>query len=211
MRTLRKWIGWLLALFVVAGTLVVLNFMIFNKVSDVDTVYIAKSNIDSDSPLSKDLFVKQSVPRSQIPPDAVRSERALDELKGKYTRQSILEGQTLVERMVSNSTSIRDVTQAAGDQYVAIAVPLDTQDIPMNVVKKGDTISLIGVTKETDSDEVIASFAARYMRVLEAIDDSRSGRPKLIVLASEEQAMEVAKMIRIGKYSVTIDPPPRKS
>lgn len=203
------WILWLVAVVVVATMLVVINLKVSKTWSDLTPVYTANREIAVDQKISSSDFTRESYPANKVPPDAI-TEQKLNEVNGKLARISILEGQVLVERMVSGSGSIRDIVKNTGSNFISMAIPIDNEDMPLEVIRNGDIVSMIGVTKKNveGGEEIISKYVVENIRVAQTVDDSRSGRPKIIVLVPREVGPEISKHIWAGKYNIVIDPNP---
>ncbi|MFD0591059.1 SAF domain-containing protein [Paenibacillus sp. GCM10027627] len=203
------WMIWMLATATVAAILFVININASKTWSDLTPVYVAKREIPVDQKMSSSDFTRETYPTNKIPADAI-TEQDLKVIEGKLARISILEGQILVDRMVSGSGSIRDVVKNTGANFISMAIPIDNEDMPLEVIKNGDIVSMIGVTKRNTEagEEIVSKYVVENIRVAQAIDDSRSGRPKIIVLVPREVGPEISKHIWAGKYNVVIDPNP---
>lgn len=203
------WILWVVAVVVVAAVLLIINLNVSKTWSDLTPVYIANREIGVDQKISSTDFNRDTYPANKVPTDAI-TEKKLKEVDGKLASISILQGQVLVERMVSGSGSIRDVVKNTGANFISMAIPIDNEDMPLEVIRNGDIVSMIGVTKRNieGGEEIISKYVVENIRVAQTVDDSRSGRPKIIVLVPREVGPEISKHIWAGKYNIVIDPNP---
>ncbi|MDQ6422647.1 hypothetical protein RB620_24750 [Paenibacillus sp. LHD-117] len=203
------WILWMVAVVVVATMLLVINLNVSKTWSDLTSVYIAKQEIPIDQKIQSSDFARENYPANKVPADAI-TEQKLKEVDGKLARITILQGQVLVDRMVSGSGSIRDVVKNTGANFISMAIPIDNEDMPLDVIKNGDIVSMIGVTKKNTEagEEIISEYVVENIRVAQAVDDSRSGRPKIIVLVPRDVGPKISKHIWAGKYNIVIDPNP---
>lgn len=205
-----SWLFWLIGIISIASVIFLINFSAMKSYSDLEIIYVANDEIWVDTKLEQHNFIRKSVPSSTIPSDAIR-ENELSLIEGKFARVTILEGQILNHRMVSTATSIRDITKNTGENLVSLAIPLDAGDMPLDVINNGDVVSMIGVVRIKDDngqDLIVSDYTAENMKVAEIIEDSRSGRSKIIVLIDREAAKTVVEVIRLGRYNIVIDPNP---
>ncbi|MGN7309197.1 hypothetical protein ACTHQ2_24950, partial [Bacillus subtilis] len=160
------------------------------------------------TPLEKSYFYTDQMPAKNIPKDAIRTESELDELIGKRARTLLVEGQFLQKSNVSEANSIRELNQSISSDYVTLTIPLDTSDIPIDILHPNDVVSLIGITKDSESggQAVISEFVAENVLVLQAMRDEQAASNKLIVLVPRSESVRLEEILVTGKVRVVIDP-----
>lgn len=199
------WVSLLILAGIVLGITV---FFAINSYLKLEPVYKVKTQVEEHTPLQKSFFVKESAPSKTIPADAIRTEAELDAIVGKRSRTLLVQGQTLQKANVSEASSVRELNQSISYDYVTLTIPLDTTDIPIDILHPNDVISLIGITKDTESSNqaVISKYVAENVLVIQALRDEQAASNKLIVLVPRSDSEKLEEIIVTGKVRVVIDP-----
>ncbi|MGP3788216.1 SAF domain-containing protein [Paenibacillus sp. 1A_MP2] len=201
-------LAWVLGLIVIGAALGVTIYFAMNSYLKLEPVYKVKTPVEEHTLLEKGSFIKESMPAKNIPTDAIRTEAQLDEMVGKRARTMLVPGQVLQKANVSEASSIRELNQSISYDYVTLTIPLDTTDIPIDILHPNDVISLIGITKDPESSNqaVISEYVAENVLVLQALRDEQAASNKLIVLVPRSDSEKLEEIIVTGKVRVVLDP-----
>lgn len=206
---MKKSMVWLGIVAVLGLCIGFLAYSIIYSYLDLSRVYIAKEEIAVHTPLDKSMFNMEMRPKKNIPPDAIQSDADLDKLEGRLTRALIVKNQTLQVAHVADAYNLREVVQSYSPDYVSVAVPIQSHDVPIELIHSNDVVSLIGTRREItiDGQELnIKEYVAEKVLVLEAVVDKSSTSGKIMVLVPREEAPLIKDYITSGRIYVAIDP-----
>lgn len=209
MRRVKWWMGWV-GVLAVCG--IILAYLIYRGMIGylgLQVVWVATKELPIDSPISSSDFRAEQWSKRNVPNDAIIGDD-IKQLEGKLARTTILQDQMLVGRAVSTATSVREVNQNISSDYVTISIPLDSTDLPISEINNGDVITLTQTIRiNTDEGEEIQSdYVAENVLVIKAIDDTKQGHQKLIVLVPRDVQPKIMTALNVGKVRIALDPRP---
>lgn len=178
-----------------------------NQYTDLVTVYVAKQDLPVDRPVQADQLVKKQLPKAAVPDTAVTDPAKVD---GLYANTTILQGQIVEQRALSDARTLREVIRKYGMNYGALTIPVDQNDFPVESVQVGDTVNLIGIFGNNGPNGTVltSQYVAENVPVLNVLTDTKSGTPKLVVAVTREDGLKVARDLSAGKIRVMLDPRP---
>lgn len=203
---LMIWLGLIVLVGTALGITIYFSMTSYLTLEPVYKVKVEK--VEEHTPLEKSYFIKESMPAKNIPQDAVRTESELDALVGKRSRTLLVQGQILQKANISEANSIRELNQSISSDYVTLTIPLDTTDVPIDILHPNDVVSLIGIMKDPEAggQAIISEFVAENVLVLQAMRDEQAASNKLIVLVPRSKVVRLEEILVTGKVRVVIDP-----
>lgn len=183
-------------------------YFVMNQYLEMQPVYTVKAEIDEHAVLSADMFLRTNLPKKAIPSNAIQTDEQFSKILGKRARTLLVPGQILQEANVSTANTIREINQNISEDYVTVTMPVDSSDVPIEIIHPNDVVSLVGVSKDqsTGKEVIISKFIAENVLVLQAMRDEKAGNNKLIVLVPRKEAAQLQGTIVAGKVRVVLDP-----
>jgi len=176
-----------------------------NKYHDLVTVYTAADDLKVDLPMSKESLTAEQWPRHLVPEDAITDPAEVD---GKYASTTILKGQIVEKRAISDATTLRELVRKYGMEFGTLTIPLEQSDIPVEQIHVGDTINLIGTFTKGGGKDVKSTYVAENVPVIDVVNDNKSGVGKITVAITRPDALLVARDLAMGKVRIMLDPRP---
>ncbi|EGL15058.1 MULTISPECIES: SAF domain-containing protein [unclassified Paenibacillus] len=198
----KTFIGWLLAIAIVGFVLGLFILNTTQKISNLVPTYVAIKDIPVDTVIEEKDFEKVLWPKSYIPEDAIKDPK---EAAGKFTYTTILKGQVIKNAAVSDAKTMREVVRKFGLDYVGMAIPIENTDLPIEHVKAGDTVDIIGTFNETKKEggqEIITKYVAENVPVTAVVPTGN----KVMIAVGKAQAKDVARNLAAGKIKVLLNP-----
>lgn len=190
----------------ISGLVIALVIMSnINKYHDLVTVYTANGDLMVDLPISKELLVTEQWPRHLVPEDAITDPAEAD---GKYASTTILKGQIVKKRAISDATTLRELVRKYGMDFGTLTIPLEQSDIPVEQIHVGDTINLIGTFTKGGGKDVKSTFVAENVPVIDVVNDNKSGVGKITIAIARPDALLVTRDLAMGKIRIMLDPRP---
>lgn len=173
------------------------------KYNDLVPVFVAGEDLKVDMPISKDLLIAEQRPRHLVPETAIKS---LQDAEGLYANTTILKGQVIEKRAISNSKTLRELVRKYGLDYGTLTIPLEQSDIPVDQIHVGDTINLIGTFTKGSGNDVKSNYVAENVPVIDVVNDTKAGVGKITVAITRPDALNVTRDLAMGKIRIMLDP-----
>lgn len=168
------------------------------KATHMVPVYVAATKIPVDTKIQPGHLRKELRPEAGVPKDAIKDPA---EAVGKYAGTTILPGQVIEKGAIANATTLRELVRQYGQDYVGMALQLDSQDMPIDQIRPGDLVAFLGTFQESGR-----SISTRLLASRVPVLAVNSSEKKIIVAVPRADAIALARDKAAGKISVVLDP-----
>lgn len=184
-----------------------------NRVSNVETspIYVAKHNINLGDPFDASMLDLQEWPKDRIPPGAISS---LEELADRRPRQSIFQGEPILDSKLLAPGQLADPTGGIPDGYRLKTIGVDAETSAAGLLSPGDRVDIslyVGRDDrkgiETSKTKVILQNVRVYAveQMIQRSPDGGEARqiPKTVSLVvTPDQANKITLAEQLGKISL---------
>ena len=182
-----------------------------NISTETAPIYVAKHNINLGDPFDASMLVLQEWPKDRIPPGAISS---LEDLADRRPRQSIFQGEPILESKLLAPGQLADPTGGIPDGYRLKTIGVDAESSVAGLLSPGDRVDIsLFVSRnerqgfETAKTKVILQnirvFAIEQM--IQRSPDGGDARtiPKTVSLVvTPEQANKITLAEQLGNISL---------
>lgn len=188
---------WILVLVVLGVAIAWIAVRELQNLKHLQPVVVVTKDIPALTQIKDGDLAIREVPQDLIPSDAL-TDPAL--AQGKYTSAALFAGQSVSQKAVTSSKSLRSVIRQFGLDYDGITIQLDQADLVPTNVSPGDTVDVVGIVG--NGNVITSSMIAENVPVLSVSKDDR----KILIAAPRSKSTELAKNLAVGKIRVFLSP-----
>jgi pilus assembly protein CpaB len=178
---------------------------------ETSPIYVAKHNINLGDPFDASMLVLQDWPKDRIPPGAISS---LEELTDRRPRQSIFQGEPILESKLLAPGQLADPTGGIPDGYRLKTIGVDAESSVAGLLSPGDRVD---VSLFVDRNERQGFDTAKTKVILQNIrvfaveqmiqrspdgGDSRTIPKTVSLVVTPEQANKITLAEQLGKIDL---------